>query len=74
MREIVRRREVYRCVILFDSVTILEISHIHVRIGPNDCCDLSSLASTLMLLYSMATSPKYGFLYLNKDSGQAYLN
>jgi hypothetical protein len=25
-------------------------------------------------LYTMATSPKYGFLYLNKDTGRAYSN
>ena len=25
-------------------------------------------------LYTVATSPKYGFLYLNKDSGRAYSN
>ena len=36
--------------------------------------DEQSMWETIGELYSMATSPKYGFLYLNKDSGQAYLN
>ena len=36
--------------------------------------DEQSMWETIGDLYSMATSPKYGFLYLNKDSGQAYLN
>jgi hypothetical protein len=25
-------------------------------------------------LYTVATSPKYGFLYLNKETGKAYSN
>ena len=36
--------------------------------------DEQSMWETIGELYSIATSPKYGFLYLNKDSGQAYLN
>ena len=36
--------------------------------------DEQSMWETIAELYSMATASKYGFLYLNKDSGQAYFN
>ena len=33
-----------------------------------------SMWETIKDLYTMATSPKYGFLYLNKETGKAYSN
>ena len=33
-----------------------------------------SMWETIHDLYTMATSPKYGFLYLNKETGKAYSN